>query len=343
MALSLRIAAVLFPLVLLAAAPAARGQLYTPAELEPDAARLKSFVQKVYAIGFKPSLRPEEVEALGTFEFAFPMPKPGDDALNFAATTDGRYLIMPLISLKFVDDMATAYAWLHHNRMSLSTIDLYFAMLRYREAGKWPGGRPQKILDALGVPHDAYKTSKPVDDMSLRLRNETIAFVLAHELGHILYRHKPMDQISSRQALADENQSDRFALDLMKRTSTPPFGPLLFFQAQLYSLLHRHEFDTEDDWQRYVQRNMTHPVSIDRMKAMAVFMRDEFPQVRPAERGTWQAIGNDFLTHTDTLADLVIARCIIRIAKEANISILKPRPSVEVGEIQARCRGVRDQ
>jgi hypothetical protein len=343
MILPLRIAATFAMLTLLAAAPAARGQLYTAPDLEPDAARLKSVVQKIYSIGLKPALRPDELAGLGEFQFVFPMPRQADDPLNFAATTDGRHLIMPLMSLKFLEDMTTAHAWLHHNGMSLSAIDLYFAMLRYRDPARFPGGRQPKILDALSVPPDAYKTSKQVDEMSLALRNEAIAFVIAHELGHILYRHKPLDQLTSQQALADEMQSDRFALDLMKRTSTPPFGPLLFFQAQLYSLLHRHEFPDEEAWRRYVQSRMIHPVSIDRMQAMANFLRDEFPEARPAERETWQDVGNMFLTHTDTLADIGLARCIIRIAKEADLSILKPRKSVEAGDIQAKCRGIKHE
>lgn len=338
-----RITAILALLAMLATAPSARGQLYSSTDLEPDAARLKGLVQKIYSVGFRPVLQPEELGALGEFQFAFPMPRAGDDALNFSATTDGRHLIMPLMSLKFLEDMTTAYAWLHHNGMNLSTIDLYFAMLRYRAAKDWPGGRPPKILDALGVPHDAYKTSKKVDETSLSLRNEAIAFIIAHELGHILYRHKPVDQLTSRQALADETQSDRFALDLMRRTSTPPFGALLFFQAQLYTLLHRHEFNSEADWQRYVQSRMTHPLSVDRMKAMALFMRDEFPQVRPTERETWRFIGNKFLAEAGIMGDIGLGRCVIRIAKEADLSVLKPRRSVEVGEILKQCHGVKEQ
>lgn len=342
MPLARRIAAILASLAIILATSAAQAQLYTAADLEPDAPRLKSLVHKLYAIGLKPALRPDEAAALSDFEFVFPGPKQGDDVLNFAATTDGRHLIMPLMSLKLLEDMTTAYAWLYQNGMSLSTIDLYFAMLRYREPARFPGGRPAKLLDALGVPRDAYKTSKKVDEMSLALRNEAIAFVIAHELGHILYRHKPVDQLTSQAALADEAQSDRFALELMKRTATPPFGPLLFFQAQLYTLLHRHEFAAEADWQRYVQSRMTHPLSIDRMKAMALFMRDEFPQARPAERDTWQVIGAKFLADADIMGDIGVARCIIRIAKEAELSILKPRKSVEEAEIRARCRGVKE-
>src|SRR4029453_7373226 len=40
-------------------------------------------------------------------------------------------VVMPILSLKVVEDMATAYAWLYQNGMSLGTIDLYFAMLRH--------------------------------------------------------------------------------------------------------------------------------------------------------------------------------------------------------------------
>jgi hypothetical protein len=324
----------------MAAFSTANAQLYSSAELEAEAPRLKAVVQKIYALGFKPKLTPDEIEALGAFEFVFPSPRPGDDPLNFAATTDGRQLIMPLMSLQMLEDMTTAYAWLHHNGMSLSTIDLYFAMLRYRDKAKFPGGKPPKILDALGVPKDAYKTSKKVDEMSLSLRNEAIAFVIAHELGHIRFRHKPLNQLTAREAVRDEEEADRFGLELLRRTGTPPFGPMLFFQAQVYGLLHRQEFSSEDKWQDYLKRSMTHPLTLDRMKAMAVFIRDQLPQLRPTEREIWQFIGTQFLANADIMADVELARCIVRIAGDADLAILKPRQGVEVAEIRSRCKGI---
>ena len=88
-------------LSLVATCPAvATPDIYRHAELEKDAVRLRNAVIKIYEIGLKPSLTPAEKRAIGDFEFSFPMPKPDDTLLNFAATTDGRFLIMPLASLK---------------------------------------------------------------------------------------------------------------------------------------------------------------------------------------------------------------------------------------------------
>ncbi len=313
-------------------------QIYSEADLKPDAVRLRNAAIKIYELGLKPSLTAEEKKAIGDFSFNFPMPRKGDELLNFAATTDGRFLIMPVMSLRALEDMATAYAWLYHNKMSLSTIDLYYAMLRYRGADVFPGGQLPKILDALGIPADAYKTSKAVDELSLRLRNDAFAFVIAHELGHIRYRHKPVSAISAQQARADESESDRFALDLLGRTGTAPLGAALFFQAQIYSLLHRHEFRSDDDWQKYVTLRMTHPLSVDRIKSMADYIEGPFLRARPTEIGLWLDIAARLRQMTGIMEDLDLARCVVMVAREADPAILKPRRGVESEEMLKRCR-----
>ena len=322
---------------LVAISSVASAQIYSKADLDAEAVRLRNAVIKIYEIGLKPSLTPEEKSALGDFQFNFPMPRRSDGLLNFAATTDGRYLIMPLMSLKALEDLTTAYAWLYHNKYSLSTIDLYFAMLRYRDPKDFPGGHFPKIMDALGVPKDAYKTSKKVDELSLSLRNEAFAFIIAHELGHIRFRHKPIKDISAKQAQADESESDRFALELFKRTGTPALGPMLFFQAQVYALLHRHEFRTDDEWLKHVSLRMTHPLSVERIKAMADFIEGPLIQSRPKETGLWLDIAGKFREMTRIMEDVELARCIVKVAKNADPSILKPRRGVEAAEMMKRC------
>ena len=116
---------------LFAASPLnAASDMYALAELEADAVRLRNAIIRIYEIGLKPSMTAAEKQAVGAFEFTFPLPKPDDVLLNFAATTDGRRLIMPLASLKTMEDLATAYAWRYVRRQPLRAIDLYFAMLR---------------------------------------------------------------------------------------------------------------------------------------------------------------------------------------------------------------------
>jgi hypothetical protein len=318
-------------------ASAATDTIYSRAELDAEAVRLRNAVIKIYEIGIKPSLTAEEKRALGAFEFSFPFPKPGDDLLNFAATTDGRLLIMPVMSLKMLEDLTTAYAWRYYKRDSLGAIDLYFAMLRYRDERDFPGAQYPPILQALGVPKDANEQATKVDEMSLSLRNEAFAFIIVHELGHIRFKHKPTDQISARQSTADELEADQFALDVLARTKTPALGASLIFQAQIYSLLHRHEFPSRKAWQDYVSNAMTHPMSVDRIRAMADFMRGPLARSRPAEAHLWRDIGLALREKSETLDDEDIARCIVRAAKQADLAILAPQGNKEGAELTLGC------
>ncbi len=316
---------------------AAEAEIYSQAELRKDEVRLRNAVFRIYSIGLEPSLTGAERDAIGDVDFRFPYPEEKDVLLNFAATTDGRFLLMPLLSLKALEDLTIAYAWLYHRGLSLSTIDLYFTMLRYHDPKDFPGGKFPPILKALGVPADALKDPK-VDDLSLRLRNEAFAFVIAHELGHIRFRHRPLDEITAEQAQHDEADADRFGLDLLGRTGTPALGAVLFFQAQIYGLLHHSEFRSEREWRDYVKSKMTHPLSVERIKAMAAYMVGPLARSRPAEAAIWTGIAGQLLQAVAIMEDDDLARCVVRVAKAADPSILKPREGVESAQMLARCR-----
>lgn len=265
------------------------------------------------------------------------MPKPGDVLLNFAATTDGRFLIMPLASLKAMEDLATAYAWRYTHRQPLRAIDLYFAMLRYRGDKAFPGGKPPAILTALDVPKEANAIDKKVDTLSLSLRNEAYAFIIAHELGHIRFRHKPLAEISPIQAQKDEAEADRFALDLLGRTKTPALGAVFFFQAQIFSLMHRHEFASDAEWTKHLATKMTHPLSGDRIRAMAAYMGGPLAQSRPAEAALWIDIAAKVRTLTAGFEDEEFGRCVVRLAKEADPAILRAHTEGAGGDFTMGC------
>src|SRR5262245_36819123 len=197
--------------------------MYSRSELDNAAPRLTAAVTKIFDLGVKPHLNPDELSRLGDFAFRFPPPSPRDEVLNFyAADVGGKpIVIMPILSLKVVEDMATAYAWLYHNGMSLGTIDLYFAMFRHKPKADLPVGKYPPLLATLGIPTDALEDRK-IDELSLSFRNQAFAFVLVHELGHILHGHKGYDVITKVQARADEAEADRFALDILARTQTAP-------------------------------------------------------------------------------------------------------------------------
>lgn len=332
-----QIAYLLFALSLTVSS-AANAQIYSRTELQTEAVRLRNAVFRIYSIGIKPSLTEEEIRAVGDFEFRFPLPDPDAPLMDFAATTDGQAMIMPLMSLKALEDLTTAYAWLYHNDYSLSTIDLYFTMLRYRDPSDFPGGRFPRILEALGVPPDAYKTDKRVDELSLSLRNEAFAFIIAHELGHIRHAHKPLDQISAQQAQADEAQSDAFALDIFLRTKTPPLGPVLFFQAQVYNLLHPVEFGRTERERSSALLQMTHPLTLERIEKMSAFIEGPFTRARPEEAALWADIGSKLRAIIPIMQDEELAACVIKVARKASPDLLKPRRGVEAGTMLSSCR-----
>ncbi|MEO0671149.1 MAG: hypothetical protein AAFZ05_03895 [Pseudomonadota bacterium] len=299
--------------------------MYPPTEIARDAKRLETAVRRIYRIGILPKLTARERAAFDAVRFAFPKPKRDDRSLNFYATWQGGVptVVMPVLSLKQLEDLTTAYAWLQIKRYSHSTIDLYFAMLSHKLVIDFPGSRYPDILTGLGIPKDALK-DKRIDRLSLSLRNEVIAFILLHELGHLLYRHKGYADITKRQAREDELQSDRFALDVLVRTNTPPLGAVLFFQAQAFAMPHRGQFATENEWRTYLNRAATHPLSTERIALMADTFEGPFARRRPSEALTWRSVGSSLRAMKRILENVDQQRCVVATAKAATLADLKP-------------------
>ena len=312
--------------------------MYPRAELEKAAPRLSAAVTKIYDLGVRPYLTPEERSKVGDFELRFPLPSPSDELLNFYVDDAGGkpIVVMPILSLKVVEDMATAYAWLYQHRMSLGTIDLYFSILRHKRKSDLPGGRYPPLLATLGIPANALEDQR-IDKLSLSFRNQALAFVLVHELGHILYKHKGYDEITKTQARADEVESDRFALDVLARTQTAPLGAILFFQAQVYSHPHRGEFPDRQTWQQYLLTTSTHPLTVDRIAAMADYIEGPLARGRVKETAIWQSIAVKLRAIIRNMEDEPLQRCTARVAAVSDLSILKPRSDIPRQEFERIC------
>ncbi len=149
------------------------------------------------------------------------------------------------------------------NDFRQSTIDLYYAALRHRPLARYPRQKYTNVLTATGIPKDVYKQPS-VDSLSLSLRNEAYAFLIAHELAHVLFGHKGYAEITKAQARADEVKSDRFALDVTARITTSPLGAVFHFPAQIYRFRHRGEFNSAEAWYNYSLTVATHPMAVDR-------------------------------------------------------------------------------
>ncbi|MEJ2116482.1 MAG: phage exclusion protein Lit family protein [Alphaproteobacteria bacterium] len=317
-----------------------RGDLYTKAELEKDAVRLRVAVIKIYEKGIRPVLTSDEINVIGG-EIGWDFPLPGDNnvLMNFYSLPQRGRIVLPILSLKALEDTTTAYAWLLYNKKNLDSIDLYYSMLRYRDREDFPGGRYPSILKALGIPDNALK-DKRVDELSLSLRNEAFAFIIAHEFGHIHFQHPAIDGLTVEKVRAGEIEADNFAYNVLGRSQTPVVGAVLFFQAQLYSFTHRAEFPTREKWENYMRKVMTHPLGVYRISAMVDYFEGPLARSRSGETMKWREFGAMVRRVLPLMEDIELSKCVIKIAKNADISILRQHSPMSRASYMEICRGL---
>ena len=177
--------------------------LYDHATLEHWKPRYERSTTKILEQVIAPVLLTQEKQRLGNVRLDFLLYGEGrakEHPLQFYVPPDGSRVVMPIASLKFLDDLCTAYAWLHINGYSLETISEYTAMLRYKD---FPEGRYPRPLQALRIPDDALKDPR-VDELALGHFVTARTFILLHELGHIFHNHRGS-------TVQNEQQADRFA------------------------------------------------------------------------------------------------------------------------------------
>lgn len=237
------------------AADAAAG-LYDRATLDYWGQRYQVSTRKILNEVIRPALRAEERRQLDTVELD--MPRHAEDAQRgrpLAFYADNDRVVMPVYSLKFLDDLCTAYAWLQINGYSLETISDYTAMLRHGKVRPTPEFAP---LTALGIPANALKDPR-VDALALGHFVTARTFILLHELGHVYHRHRGGSGARSRK---NEEEADRFAAEVMARTALPPLGSLVFFMA-------------DASWAGYpTTADDTHPLSGARLRTLADRVED---------------------------------------------------------------------
>ena len=268
--------------------------LYDRATLDQWGQRYQRSTQRIIDEVIRPALLAEEQTRLADAHLDLPVHAEGTQrGRPLAFYADGWRVVMPVYSLKFLDDLCTAYAWLQFNGYSLETISDYTAMLRYGEVQATPAYAP---LAALGIPADALDDQR-VDELALGHFVTARTFILLHELGHIYHGHRGGTGAQSR---ANEEAADRFAAEVMARTPLPPLGSLVFFMA-------------DASWAGYpAAEDDTHPLSGARLRTLAARVED-----RGLARGL------------DTLAELMddpdIRTGFAAAGKTASLASLKPR------------------
>jgi hypothetical protein len=211
-------------------------------------------------------------------------------------------IVLPALTLLFVEDLAKAYAWLWSNRLSSETVDEYISMLRYRKASDFPDGKYPAPAVALHVPSNALDNAS-ANKMFVRLRTSAYMFLFLQQMG----------SMRARGEMAEE-QTDEFTLDFMKRNSETPLGLLLVMNAGVYL------------------PDGGHPVTPKRLLTMAKYLDSrvqEFVEARPdhaVARDAIHAIARDFRVSAGSLEDPDTQLAWAERARKTDVSTLLPKP-----------------
>jgi len=240
-------------------APAADlSRVYEERTLMEWGERYKRSTTKILNTVIWPALFTEERNRLGRKMpvLEFPLYAEGEarqQALAFYVPADRASIVFPVFSLKVLDDLCTAYAWLQVKGYSLETVSEYTAILKYGTPP--PGGFPPP-LKALGIPEAALHDPK-VDELALGHFVTARTFLLLHEMGHILQSREGRQARTYAESVRNEQEADSFAAAVMRRTMLPPIGILIFFMADAH-------------WSSFPASGRdTHPLSGARLRALA--------------------------------------------------------------------------
>jgi hypothetical protein len=284
-------------LFMAAASSADLSQVYDEATLRHWGKRYQVSTRKILDQLIWPALLSAEKRQFGGKPvLEFPMYARGEvrrNPLAFYVPGDGRRIVFPVLSLKFLDDLCTAYAWLQLNGYGLESISEYTAILVHGTppAGGWPAP-----LTALGVPANALD-DPAVDELALGHFVTARAFLLLHEMGHVLHRHR---YSSYAESVRNERGADAFAVRVMPRTGLPPLGILVFFLADAH-------------WSGYPASGRdTHPLTGERVRGLAAMVDS------PELAGRLRALG-------EMLDDEDIRKGFAATGKAGDLAALAPR------------------
>lgn len=211
-------------------------------------------------------LLPNERAAVERALFEFPL-RDTRDPFTFLAGRDPKRIRVSVASIKFLDDVTLAWAWLDNNGYTLETLLDYFTLLKYKRAD-FAGTSLPDPLTALHVPADATQDAV-VDDGAQKGLKSAALFVLAHELGHLYYGHDGDPNADAVAAQRAEQEADAFAIEIFRRMGVMPLGIAQLFTAAVYMLPNRADFPSDTAWLTWVRARSSHPLSGSRLRAIA--------------------------------------------------------------------------
>jgi len=269
-------------------------------------------------------LAPKEQLELRGVRLEFPLAE--ENPLEFYSIPVKRTIYLPVQSIKFLDDLCIANAWLLRNNFSVESIYYYIGIRSYRRPESFPGGRYPRPLVALQIPDNALKDPW-VDDVSQKLLKSALVFIMGHELGHLYYHHAPDSPDPQKQ----EREADTFALEVFRRLGTVPAGMSIYFTVATYLTKHPGDFSNDAQWQAFIRRQ-SHPFTPARLHSVAAGLRqrpEDFaksePRFEQAVRAV-AAIANDIDGIARIQEDADFSRAFAHACNKLDLQILlKPR------------------
>ena len=286
-------------------------RLYDTSTLQYWGERYQRSTRKILDQVIWPALLENEKNAFGARKPVLDFPLPSlvtedqrGNPLSFYSFGNRDLVVFPVLSLKFLDDLCTAYAWLQTNGYGLETVSEYTAILRY---GTPPASGFPDPLKALGIPRNASE-DRSVDELALGHFVTARTFILLHEMGHIL---QARSHSRSSDPIENEERADRFAATVMKRTPLRPLGMLVYFLADAH-------------WSSYpASPSDTHPLSGKRVLTLASQVDD------PALTLKLTILGKEYLD------DPLIRQGFAATGQAGNLEALAPRRPGELPHVRA--------
>jgi len=283
-----RLFSILVLLAMLSISPSYGGEpahLYDRPVLEAEVRRYNRLIELLYRNHFQPHLAPDQRTQLDPVEFRMPLRRSNHALVEFSVTHDhGRpIVVMPAEALKFFEDLSTAFAWAWSNAYRFDTIDLYLAMLNHKSGHTFSAGRLPDPINALNVPRNALENAR-VDEMSLRLRNSGLAFILAQALGQIVTGQHNPGPLTITQIRARRMEADRFALDLLERARIIPMGVVIYLHARTFGESDNRPVRSVSSREARRATDPVHPRSSKRFVAMAQTIADQGERESDPER-----------------------------------------------------------
>ena len=258
-------------------------KLYPEKKLQADSARWSEQIQAEYRDTIQPQFTEEERNALGAVKIEFPLVGRNGDPFSFYTDNNGT-IYLPALSLRFFADLCAANAWLNAHGYDGTTVPDYVGVL-FREAKASPGAPLPPVFRTLGVPDNAREESAVSNRADLNFGN-TVVFLLAHELGHALKKHRTdlRDPVERRK---QEIEADAFAIEIMRRIGQVPRGIEFWFNLENVRQIAPTKTPTQTEWQKHLA-TLDHPVTPERLEAIAVaiekapdsFARNQTDQAR---------------------------------------------------------------